>query len=277
MADLIPCDLHIHPDYSIDARSSIEQYCDRAGQIGLPILGFSTHYDINPARDDIDPFMNVDGEKVRADHYALGRYIDDCLKARNMYSDLKILIGLEVDYFIGVEAEVMRLKSEFQFDYMIGSVHCLNGVAISDKNEAGNFFNSHSLDKMADMYFELLYNVANCGLFDIIGHADYYLRHGLYYYGEDIFNIYKNRLEKTVEAAVRTGTGFEINTSYLRHGGDDFFPRLDFLKAAIKHGAIINSIGSDAHHTDHLGAYINKALDLITEHDLPFKPIYETG
>ena len=277
MADLIPCDLHIHPDYSIDAHSSIEQYCGRARQIGLPVLGFSTHYDINPARDDIDPFMIVDGEKVRAGNYALGRYIDDCLEARNMFPDLKILIGLEVDYFIGVESDVMRLKSEFQFDYMIGSVHCLDGVAISDKNEAGNFYDSHRLDKMADLYFELLYNVANCGLFDIIGHADYYLRHGLYFYGQDIFNIHKNRLEKIVKAAVRTGTGFEINTSYLRHGGDDFFPRLDFIKAAIKHGATINSVGSDAHNTSHLGAYINKAMDLISEHDLPFKPIYDAG
>lgn len=275
MADLIPCDLHIHPDYSIDARSSIEQYCNKARQIGLRIIGFATHYDINPARDDIDPFMIVDDEKVRADDYALGRYIDDCLEARNMFPDLKILIGLEVDYFIGVEAEVMRLKSEFPFDYMIGSVHCLDGVAISDKNEAGNFYNSHSLDKMADMYFELLYNVANCGLFDIIGHADYYLRHGLYYYGQDILNIHTNRLEKIVKTATRTNTGFEINTSYLRHGGDDFFPRLDFINTAIKHGAIINSIGSDAHNTDHLGAYINKAMELISKHNLRFKPIYE--
>jgi len=276
MAELIPCDLHIHPDYSIDARSSIEQYCNKARQIGLRVLGFSTHYDKNPARDDIDPFMVVDGEKVRADNYALGRYIDDCLEAQNMFPDLEILIGLEVDYFIGVEAEVMRLKTEFPFDYMIGSVHCLDGITISDKNEAGNYFNSRSLDRMADMYFELLYNVANCRLFDIIGHADYYLRHGLYYYGQDILNIHASRLERIVKTATRAGTGFEINTSYLRHGGDDFYPRLDFIDAALKHGAIINSIGSDAHNTDHLGAYINRAMESILKRNLPFKPIYET-
>jgi len=276
VAELITCDLHVHPDYSIDAKSGIEQYCGKARQIGLRMIGFSTHYDVNPARSDIDPFMVVDGEKVKADDYALGRYVDNCLEAQNLYPDLKILIGLEVDYFIGVEAEVRRLKAKFPFDYLIGSVHCLDGVAISDKKEAGDFFNSHSLDKMADMYFDLLYNVANCGLFDVIGHADYYLRHGLYYYGQDIYNIHKNRLEKIVKAAVLTGTGFEINTSYLRHGGDGFFPRLDFIKTAMKYGAVINSIGSDSHNTDHLGAYINKAVDLISEHDLIFKPIYET-
>ena len=273
---MIPCDLHVHPDYSIDAKSSIDQYCLKARQIGLKVIGFATHYDVNPARNDIDPFMIVDGEKIKIDDYAIGRYFDDCFEARKQFPDLKILVGLEIDYFIGVEADVIRLKSEFPLDYLIGSVHCLEGIEISSKSEAPNYFNSHSLDKMADSYYELLFNLANCGLFDIIGHADYYLRHGILYYGGDIINAYRGRLEKVVEAAVRTKTGLEINTNAKSgHGNNDFHPHIDFLKEAVEMGAEITALGSDSHHIDHLGVNINKALSMLTQHSIPFKPFYE--
>jgi len=272
---MIPCDLHVHPNYSIDASSSIEQYCIKAEQIGLKVIGFTTHYDINPGRDDIDPFMMVDGEKVRIDDYAIGRYFDDCFEARKQFPDLKILIGLEVDYFIGVEAEVVRLKSEFPLDYLIGSVHCLDGVAISSRKEAHHYFDSHTFDQMADSYYELLFNVANCGLFDVIGHADYYLRYGILNYGEEVLEAYKGRLDRVVKAAVRTNSGFEINASQSRHGNDFFFPRINFIEHAVRMGAVINAIGTDSHHVDNLGLNINNSLALLAEHNLPFKPFYE--
>jgi histidinol-phosphatase (PHP family) len=274
---MIPCDLHVHPDYSIDARSSIEQYCHKARQIGLQILGFTTHYDVNPIRSDVDPFMIVDGEKVGIDDYAIGRYCDDCLEARKQFPDLKILIGLEVDYFIGVEADVVRLKSEFPIDYLIGAVHCLEGIAISSKDEAPNYFSSHNLEKMANSYYDLLYNVANCGLFDVIGHADYYLRHGPLYYGENIVRIYEGRLEKVVESSIRTNTGFEINTAQAGLNGNDFYPGIDFLKKAVELGAKINSVGSDSHHVDYLGSNILEALKMLRDHKLAFDPFYENN
>jgi len=275
MADIIPCDLHVHPDYSIDARSSIREYCDKARQIGLQTIGFSTHYDVNPARYNIDPFMIVGGEKTRVSDQALNRYIDDFREAQKLYPDLQILIGLEIDYFPGVESKVERLRADFSFDYFIGSVHCLDDIAISPKNEAGEYFKCHSLDDMADQYFELLFNVADCGLFDIIGHADYYLPHGLNHYGEKVLDIHNGRLEKVARAAVKTSTGFEINTSHLRKGGGNFYPRLEFLKTAVSLGAKVNSIGSDSHHISHLGVNINRSLDIINEHGIPFRPFYE--
>ena len=277
MAELIPCDLHIHPDYSIDSKTSIESYCVKARAMNIPVIGFSTHYDVNPVRDDIDPFMVVDGERLRADDYAIGRYLDDCYAAREQFPDLQILIGLEIDYFIGVEAEVYRLKNKFPFDYMIGSVHCLDGISICTKDEQANYYNIHPLDKMADNYFDLLYNAANCGLFTFLGHPDYYLRFGTFHYGQDIFDIHLNRLDKVVETAKRNITGFEINTSYRRHGGDGFYPQPAFLQMASKLGATVCAIGSDSHATDHLGIGIADALKTISSLGIEFHPFYETA
>jgi histidinol-phosphatase (PHP family) len=270
---MIPCDLHVHPNYSIDAEPSIEQYCTRAEEIGLKIIGFTTHYDVNPAREAVDPFMVVDGMKVHIDDRTLSRYIDDCHKASENHRGLRILIGLEVDYFEGVEAVIFKMRSQFKFDYIMGSVHCLDGASFLKYESTDK---RSELERYAGGYFELLYNVANCGLFDVIGHADYYLRHGIAEYGPDILNIHKQRLDRVVKEAVNTHTGFEVNTSARRHGGNMFYPHPEFLRQMADLGATINSIGSDSHAISHLGVGINETLQYLEDHDIKFKPFYET-
>jgi histidinol-phosphatase (PHP family) len=274
MAELIPCDLHVHPDYSIDASSSIEDYCKRAGQIGLQIIGFSTHYDINPKRLDLDAYMVVDGQRVKATDHGLNRYCEDVINARKNYPELRILLGLEIEYFPGIEKEAARLRKQFPFDYFIGSVHCLDDIAISDSKEGKAYFSSRTLQQMTDSYFELLYDCAACGQFDIIGHADYYWRFAVRYFGEAVYDIYKGHLEKIAKVAVKNGIGFEINTAQVRKG-KDFHPQLDFLQELTAFGGIINSLGSDSHKAEHLGSDINKAIANLAKYNIPFRPFYE--
>jgi histidinol-phosphatase (PHP family) len=273
VAELIPCDLHVHPDYSIDARSSIDDYCRQARKIGLQIIGFSTHYDMNPTRLDIDALAVVDGRRVSMDDSVLTRYCDDLEQSRIKYPDLRILKGLEIDYFIGVEPEALRVRKKFGFDYFIGSVHCLDNLAISESKEGKQYFAGHTLEQMTTEYFDLLYRVAACGLFEIIGHADYYWRFALPYFGEQVYEIYRGRLEKIAKAATRSCVGFEINTSQMRKGSS-CHPRIDFLKELTAFGGVINAIGSDSHLAAHLGSNINDILEMIGEHGIKFEPFF---
>ena len=41
-------------------------------------------------------------------------------------------------------------------------------------------------------------------------------------------------------------------------------------------GAVINAIGSDAHHVDSLGANINLTFELISNNNISVRPFYET-
>jgi histidinol-phosphatase (PHP family) len=274
MADLIPCDLHVHPDYSIDAKPAIEEYCVRAKEIGIQVLGFSTHYDMNPKRLPFDALADVDGIRVPMSDDVLRRYRDDIEKARLKHPDLRILAGVEIDYFRGVEPEAVRIRDKFGFDYFIGSVHCLDDIAISDSKEGKEYFAGHTLAQMTEEYFALLYNVAACGLFEVIGHADYYWRFAVPHFGEEVYQIYKGRLEPIAKVAAENGVGFEINTSQMRKGLS-FHPRLDFLKELIKHGACVNAFGSDSHLISHLGEKINEVGAIIKAEKIPFKPFYE--
>jgi histidinol phosphatase-like PHP family hydrolase len=78
-------------------------------------------------------------------------------------------------------------------------------IAISDSKEGPEYFANHSLQEMTDEYFDLLYNVAACGLFEVIGHADYYWRFAFRYFGEEVYQIYRGRLAPIAEAAAENG------------------------------------------------------------------------
>jgi histidinol-phosphatase (PHP family) len=275
VADIIPCDLHVHPDYSVDAKPTINEYCQRARQIGIQVLGFSTHYDMNPKRLPLDALADVDGKRVPMNDSVLQRYRDEIETARGNYPGLRILAGVEIDYFRGVEPEAVRIRDKFGFDYFIGSVHCLDDIAISDSKEGPEYFAKHSLQQMTDEYFEMLYNVAACGVFEVIGHADYYWRFAIKYFGDAVYEIHNGRLENIAKAAVENGVGFEINTSQIRKGLS-YHPRLDFLKELVSHGAYINAFGSDSHLIEHLGENINDVAAILRAENIPFKPLYET-
>ena len=57
----------------------------------------------------------------------------------------------------------------------------------------------------------------------------------------------------------------EINTSSHRYGLKDSTPSRDILKLYKELGGKIITIGSDSHKSEHLGAYIDEAKELLKE------------
>lgn len=267
-------DFHIHPDYSMDAEGDIREYCDRALKLGLRAICFTTHYDSNPKRMKMDGFWRDNGKRVRLSDWIVEKYIEDIRRARKIYDrlNLDLFCGLEIDYYPGVEKEVERLRDKFQFDFMIGSVHCLDDVAISDKSEAPAYFAARSVDQMADDYFRLLLMAAQCRGFDCLGHLDYYVRFGWKYYGDLMNEIEIERFDPVFSTLKTNDVGIEINTSPFKTGGDTFHPSSDVIDRAINYGVCITSIGSDCHRPADLGKGVAEAYDFLRRRDL--EPVF---
>ncbi|MHA1290154.1 MAG: PHP domain-containing protein, partial [Candidatus Thorarchaeota archaeon] len=92
-------DYHIHPNYSIDAEGSIEEYCEEALRKGLKEIAFTTHLDTNSIADDC--YVNIRGKKVSTrssvwleDYEASIKSADDKYQERG----LRVRLGVEVDY-----------------------------------------------------------------------------------------------------------------------------------------------------------------------------------
>lgn len=269
-------DFHIHPDFSIDAEGSVEEYCLRASEIGLRAICFTTHYDSNPRRIEADGYWKWNGRRIRFSDNVLQKYIDSVRKANDRYreSGLMVLSGLEIDYYPGVESEVERLRKGFPLDYVIGSVHCLDDIAISDPREADEYFTRKSVDEMADDYLGLLKMAAGCRGFDCLGHLDYYLRFGRQYYGPDLEAFEPVRYESVFDTLLENGIGMEVNCSPYRRGQKDFHPSEKIIDLAVNKGVKISSIGSDCHRPADLARGVPEAYKMLESRKItPVFPI----
>jgi histidinol-phosphatase (PHP family) len=242
--------------------------------MGLGAICFTTHYDSNPRRTDIDGYWRYNGQRVKLSDSIVEKYVTDIHSASEIYNplDLELFCGLEIDYYPGVEEEVERLRAKFPFDFLIGSVHCLNDIAISDKAEAPSYFEGRSVEQMANDYFELLLRAARCRGFDCLGHLDYYVRYGERYYGNLINEIGMERFDPVFDSLKGNGIGIEMNTRPFKTGGDTFHPSGEIIDRAVGHGVAIASAGSDCHRPADLGKGIVEAYDFLRRRDL--EPVF---
>jgi len=257
-------DYHIHPDYSIDADPfTMESYCQKAQQMGLKEICFTTHCEFDQLRKHLDWYVRCGGETVPM-HPArwVDRYFADISACATAYASSGLIVktGLEAGYDLGLEGEIEKLLVQYPFDFVIGSVHCLDHIAISAMNESSAYFAGKKLRQVAAAYYKTLQEAVSTGLFDVIGHFDIYRRHGHKFFGDEIKKIYEEYIGDVLDLMLKNGTGLEINTSSLRHGQGPFYPSEEILSAAVKSGIKNFTVGSDCHRVSELGQGVGTAI-----------------
>jgi histidinol-phosphatase (PHP family) len=237
-------DFHIHTKFS-DGKSFPEEYIDAAKNLGIMEIGFSEHLN-----------LGVPGQEWCMDPELTGEYIATIKKLRKRRKDIEIRIGLEVDYFPGLEDKISDFISSLDLDYVIGSVHYLGDTTVDSSPE---FFSGKDIDEIYYRYFSHLDLALESGLFDILGHPDL-LR---IYRNFPSFNpekLYRNLAEKLVLHDV----AFEINTNGKNRPLEDFYPDRRFLRLFREAGAQV-CVNSDAHFPARVGQYFDEAYSLLKE------------
>ena len=267
-------DCHVHPDYSLDASGTIDEYCQRAIQVGLKGICFTSHYDVDPERKEIDAFMRVKGKIKPLSFETVQIYIQEIREAERKYapSGLKIKAGLEIDYAPDIEKQLTEDLSRFELDYVLGAVHCLEHIAITSSEEAYKYFERKSATQLCEDYYASLISCIQSGLFDAIAHLDGFKKYALDYYGEELLKAEAAWLPQVFGALASEKTEIELNTGWFRKGRKKFFPDEDILKMANEAGIIIVALGSDSHRVEDLGLGLPDALDCIEKNKLRFNP-----
>ncbi len=257
-------DYHVHPDHSLDASGSVDQYCQRALDLGLKRICFTTHYDADPVRKDFDFLMKVEGKTVPVTPDVVNRYIDEIRKAGRRYSELglEVLAGLEVDYAPHIEETLQKDLPEYDLDFLLGAVHCLDHIAITSSSEAETYFKRKNVHELCEEYYRILAQAASSGLFHCVAHLDCYRKYGLDFYGEKIFTAHRDFIQPALEALASNDVGIEMNTSARRQGQKEFYPSREILDLAKASGVRVTAIGSDAHKLEDLGKDLEEAYSL---------------
>lgn len=261
-------DYHIHPGFSIDADEySILDYCRRAAEIGLKEICFTPHYEFDPLRKEIDWWVRYNGRVMSIEEDWLPYYIEEVRRAGENFAPLglKVRAGLEIGFDLGLEERIEGVVNAHPFDFVIGSVHCVDHVAISSERESAPYYAARELNRVAELYFATLRQAVLSGLFDVVGHLDIYRRHGFKYYGPAVLQAHRPYIGEIFKIMAEKNVGLEINTSSARHNQPEFYPNREILELAVAAGIKVFTVGSDAHRISELGRQVGEGLEILAQ------------
>lgn len=263
-------DYHIHPDYSADARGSILEYCERAREIGIKEICFTTHYEPDPIRAELERVI-VAGQVRPVDSDWVDFYLADIENCRRRFPQIIIRAGVEVGYELGLEGVIFDFIQERPFDFVLGAIHCLDHIAITASQEWEDFrqrLKPRGGEFIARRYFEYVRAAAGCGLFDCLAHIDIWRKYILPEMGEEFLSEIEKLIPQMIQEIVRSGVALEINTSGLRRSDVMAYPAPPLLAQLVDAGVRKWTIGSDAHQVSDLGRGVKEAEKLLSDFGL---------
>ena len=225
-------DLHNHTTRCNHAEGTVDEYVQRAIELGIDIYGFSEHAPMDFDENYRLPFNEVDS------------YINDVLTAKERYKDdIEILLGYEVDYLEGhMDERVLNAK----VDYLIGSVHFLDKWSFDNPEFIGGWKN-RDIDEIWKAYFEATEKMAKMGAFDIVGHLDL-IKVFKYLPTKDVRLLAKDVLK----AIKKSNMVLELNSAGLRKPIGEIYPSKSILEEAYALDIPI-TFSSDAHSVEQVG------------------------
>ncbi len=246
----MPVDYHIHTRMCGHAVGEMEEYVEAAIKKGLREIGFADHIPMYffPL-EKRDPSIAMREEE-------LSYYMERVREIQKKYYPYPIKFGIEADYTPGMEGELVAILEKYDFDYVLGSIHYLEGWGF-DNSRYKDGYDRWDLYELYELYFTTLGRAAKSGLFDILAHPDLIKKFG-FKPAKDIIPLY----EKTVKIIAGSGVCVEINTAGLRVPAGEIYPSPGFLEICRGYGVPV-SLGSDAHKPDQVGCNFTEAINLL--------------
>ncbi len=246
----------------------LKLYFERGRQRGVQHFGIVDHlYRFDEFRPYYERHIRLDDTKLgRLQRYWLDRVaigsIEPFVKVvrEAQGAGYPVSLGAEADYFPGGMDELGELLNRYDFDYVIGSNHFVEGWGF-DNPEVQERFQEQDLVELYQKGFDYVKDAANSGLFDIIAHLDN-LKVFNYRPDESLLLPMYEEVAKTLKQA---DVATEVNTGLAyRYPVKEACPSPSFLKVLHKHGVPL-TLSSDSHFPDDLGTLLDEAIELLME------------
>lgn len=238
---------HTHTLYC-DGINTPAEMVEKAVELGFTALGFSGH---KYSPGDEEWVMSLENEV---------KYRQEVLALKEAYKDkIKIYLGIERDYY--------SPDSDFEYDYVIGSVHSLKydnlNISFDESEESmvrsvEKYFGGN-YRKYVESYYELEADVVNKTKCNIVGHFDLVTK---FNQGGKYFDTgalwYKRAAIKALAKVAESHPIFEINTGAMaKNYRKEAYPE-NFLVDEINRLGCTMILSSDCHNKD----FLNFGFDL---------------
>lgn len=242
-------DYHVHAighEHRLHTLENILEYVKYARENKVKEIGFADH----------DRYLY---EKLDLNLYA---------QVQKEVPDIKIKVGLEIDYFPDQLVEIEKKVNYFSYDYLIGSVHYI-GKWMFDSDKERREYEKWDHDDLYERYISLVAQSARKDFYDILGHIDLIKIFGIKPVKRKPENIFAPYLKEIG----KTGLVVEINTNGLNKPVQEIYPSYEIIKLLFENNIPV-TLTSDAHHPHEVGRDLAKAKDLAIKAGYRKMPIF---
>ena len=244
--------LHTHSIFS-DGKNTPEEIIERAIELNFNSIGFSEHSKMNfPVTGAPTDEAVINGK-------------NEVYRLREKYKGV-------ITVYHGTEQDLYSTQDLSDFDYVIGSCHCmpLNGEIIefddgkdAVKRSIDRHFNGNGLD-FAYCYYQNFERLSTLSRIDIVGHADLVSKHSE---TSNFFDVNSTKYQQFALNSIRKVFErcqvFEVNTGAVARGYKNGFYPAPFIMEELKRLGAKMVISSDCHNKDFLNCKFNEALKYI--------------
>lgn len=242
-------DCHMHTKFSTDSNMDASIACDTAIGLGLNGIALTDHVD-----------FDFPGEDYMID---FNKYFAEMTVVREKYSDrIKLLYSVEVGIQPHVLTESMQLITGYPFDYVLASVHIIDGV---DPYLREYYKDKSKIDAYERYLQKIYFMIKNLDSFDMVGHLEYIIRYSNYADRTLRYSDHKETIDAILIELIQQGRGFEVNTGTYRNETADAQYDFEVLKRYRELGGELICLGSDAHRPEHIGVRFDYFAQMLRE------------
>jgi histidinol-phosphatase (PHP family) len=234
---------HCHTTLCKHAFGEPEDYAAMAALRGLKGIIFTCHC----------PLPNTLSGNVRMEPEQYDTYVAMVERARVAFAgEVDVRLGLESDFFPGVEPWLEKLHARAPLHHVLGSVH----YQMRDYRER---YYRGDVAAFQELYFEHLAQAAESGLFDTLAHPDLIKNEAPNQWD---FKKVRPHIERALDRIAATGVAMELNTSGILKALPEMNPSPAQLTLMRERGIPV-VIGADAHIPSRVADGYGVALSLL--------------
>ena len=228
---------------------AVERFAEQALARGVDEIAFTEHmYYFRQA----ERFLDHPYQRARVAH-DLDDYCDAVASAKSR--GLPVKLALEVEWLPGRSDELAEALRPYPWDFLLGSVHLLDGEAVDADPGVWSLF---PVEEVWGRYFAALGDLARSGLADVLAHPD-------------LVKIFRRRPpreaveachEEAAAAVAEAGVAVEVSTAGLRKPVGELYPDAGFL-ARCRDRGVGATLASDAHVAHDVGRDFELGIELL--------------
>jgi histidinol-phosphatase (PHP family) len=227
---------------------AVERFVAQAGDRAVDEIAFTEHmYYFRQA----EPFLSHPYHRARVAH-DLDDYCEAILEAKRQ--GLPVKLGLELEWIPGRDAELAELLEPYPWDFLLGSVHLVDGEAVD--MESDPLWARLPVEEVWRRYFLELAALARSRLVDVLAHPDLVKIFGRRPAAAEV----EAHHDEAAAAFAEAGVAVEVSTAGLRKPVGELYPDLGLLVRCRERG-VGATLASDAHVAHDVGRDFEAGLD----------------